>query len=89
MATQAPTSQNTKLLWEFINDPLEAEIEEDLEAEIQEEVDLEVAQLVGNNTNQRRSGTRRYIDQNREDANRRLEADYFCENPIYTDAQFR
>jgi len=73
MATQSNSQTQDldleKLLWEFINDPLEAEIEEDLKAEIQEEVDLEVAQLVGNNTNQRRSGTRRYIDRNREDAN--------------------
>jgi hypothetical protein len=93
MATQSNSQpQNSdldKLSWEFINDPLEAEIEEELEAEIQEVVDLEVAQLGGNNTSQRQSGTRRYIDRNREDGNRRLQADYFCDNPVYTDAQFR
>jgi hypothetical protein len=54
MATQSNSQpQNSdldKLLWEFINDLLEAEIEEELEAQIQEVVDLEVAQLGGNNT---------------------------------------
>ena len=72
-------------MWEFMNDPLEAEIEAELEADIHAEVEAEMV----DNTNQRQRGTRRYIDRQREDANRRLEGDYFCNNPVYTDTQFR
>lgn len=37
----------------------------------------------------RRSGTRRYIRRNREEAHKQLVADYFTEIPNYTDAMFR
>ena len=69
-------------MWEFTNDPLEAELEAENEAEIEAEAEMD---LVGNS----HQFHRRYIDRNREDANRRLEADYFCNNPVYTDTQFR
>jgi hypothetical protein len=80
-------------MWEFMNDPLEAEIEAEIEAELAAEVEANIdadveADLVGN-TNQCQRGTRWYIDRKREDANKRLEADYFCNNPLYSDSQFR
>jgi hypothetical protein len=51
-----------KILWEFVNNPIEAEIEE-FKAKIQEEVDLEVLAwlVIIPMTNQCQSGTQRYL----------------------------
>lgn len=40
-------------------------------------------------TSRRRSAPRRYINRPREECHQRLVADYFCDNPLYNDKQFR
>lgn len=46
------------------------------------------AKLAGSSSG-RRSGTRKYINRNREGAHQQLVADYFAEEPLYSDAMFR
>ncbi|WVZ79761.1 hypothetical protein U9M48_027302 [Paspalum notatum var. saurae] len=82
-----------KLMFEFMNDPLEAEIEEELEAEIEAGLEEEIAAEMEDdwigNTNQRQSGSWKYKGRDHEEANMRLEANYFGDNPLYTPAEFR
>lgn len=72
-----------RLLWEFMNDPLEAEIDAEIEEDIEASIDVDLAGTSNQPTK------KRYIDRQRGDANKRLEGDYFCNNPVYTDVQFR
>jgi hypothetical protein len=74
-------------MWELMNDPLEVEIEAQIDVEIEEEIQASIeADLVGTSN---LPAKKSYIDRKREDANMRLEGDYFCSNPVYTEAQFR
>ncbi|XP_039827103.1 putative nuclease HARBI1 [Panicum virgatum] len=76
-----------RLMWELTNDPLEAEIQAEIDEEIEEEIEASIQVDLATASNQ--PTKKKYIDRNREDANKRLEADYFCSNPVYTDAQFQ
>jgi len=79
------TSVNlAEMMWEEINDPMEAEID----AEIGREVEKELEQELTGSSTWRRGYTRRYIDRNHEEDHNRLFAKYFCDNPLYTDGQF-
>ena len=69
------------LIWDYINDPIEARIEEQIRSQIEEQQ--------RGTSNQHRRFPRRYIRRDREDAERRLMAYYFSEDPMYTDDQFR
>jgi hypothetical protein len=40
-------------------------------------------------SNHHRNFSRKHIKRDRESANKRVEADYFIENPVYNDVQFR
>lgn len=71
----------SEFFWDFINDPAEAQIEAQIRAQI-------AAQQIGT-SNQHRRLPRRHIDRDREGGRDRLMADYFVENPRYTDKQFR
>lgn len=76
-----------KLMSEFMNDPLEVEIQAEVDAEIEQDIDASIEADLAATSNQ--TAKIRYIDRKREDANKRLEGDYFCSNPMYTDVQFR
>lgn len=65
------------LIWDYINDPVETQIEEDISYQIKK-------QQRGPPTQQRK-----YIRRERQDAEDRLKAYYFSENPMYNDTQFR
>ena len=68
------------LIWDYINDPVEAQIEEQIRSQIEEQQ--------RGTSNQHRRFPRRYIRRDREDAERRLMSYYFSEDPMYTDDQF-
>ena len=57
------------LIWDYINDPVEAQIEEQIRSQIEEQQ--------RGTSNQHRRFPRRYIRRDREDAERRLKAYYF------------
>jgi len=63
-------------VWDFINDPVEAQMEEEIAAQIR------------GMSNQFRGFSRRHIERNREEGQNRVLADYFVENPVSTDVQF-
>lgn len=65
------------LVWDYINDPVEAQIEDQIRSQIEEEQRGPSRQL------------RRYIRRERQDAENRLKAFYFSDNPMYDDTQFR
>jgi hypothetical protein len=67
--------------WVYMNDPIEAQIEEKFRAQIE-------AHQRGM-SNQHHNFSRRHIQRYHESANKRVEADYFIENPVYNDVQFR
>ncbi|CAD6336444.1 unnamed protein product [Miscanthus lutarioriparius] len=80
------TSVNlAEMMWEEINDPMEAEIDAKIGREVEKELEQE---LTGSST-RRRGYTRRYIDRDHEEDHNRLFAKYFCDNPLYTNGQFR
>jgi hypothetical protein len=64
-----------------MNDPVEAEIETKFQGQIE-------AQL-GGMSNDHRHFPRRHIERNRKAASDRLVADYFSENLVSNDVQFR
>lgn len=66
-----------EIVWDFINDPVEAEIEAQILAQAEAQQNEAAAQ------------SRRHIERNREAGHFRLMADYFDDNPVYTDKQFR
>jgi hypothetical protein len=70
-----------ELMWEEVNDPMEAEIEAQIVAELEAEQP--------ESSTRRRGYTRRYINRDHAEDHNRLFAKYFCENPLYTDEQFR
>lgn len=70
-----------QMFWGFYNDPVKAQIE----AQIRDQIE---AQQRGMSA-QPRSGPRRYIDRDHAAANADVLANYFSENPLYNDKQFR
>jgi hypothetical protein len=70
-----------QFIWDFMNDPVEAQIEAQIRAQIE-------AQHIGTSTPNQRFH-RRYIERGRGAARDRLMSDYFSENPVYNDFQFR
>ena len=70
-----------QFIWDFMNDPVEAQIEAQIRAQIE-------SQHIGMSTPNQRFH-RRYIERGREGARDRLMSDYFSENPVYNDFQFR
>jgi hypothetical protein len=66
------------MIWEYINNPIDSQIEEHIRSQIEEQ-----------DRHQQQRFSRRYIGRNHEDAENRLRAYYFSENPMYTDLQFR
>ncbi|XP_010236242.1 uncharacterized protein LOC100820909 [Brachypodium distachyon] len=66
-----------EIVWDFINNPVEAEIEAQILAQAEAQQNEAAAQ------------SRRHIERNREAGHFRLMADYFDDNPVYTDKQFR
>lgn len=73
------------LMWEEINDPLVARVEAKMEARIQAKLQAQVA----GSSNLRSGYSRRYINRDHEAGHAKLVADYFCNDPLYTDYQFR
>nr|ABA93652.1 transposon protein, putative, Pong sub-class [Oryza sativa Japonica Group] len=65
------------LIWDYINDPVETQIEKDISYQIEK-------QQRGPPSQQRK-----YIRRECQDAEDRLKAYYFSENPMYNDTQFR
>jgi hypothetical protein len=72
-----------EIMWEEINDPMEAEIEAQIEAQLQAQL-----QAHAGTSNRRRGYKQRYIYRNHEEDHNRLFAKYFSENPLYIDDQF-
>ena len=70
-----------QFFWDFINDPMEAQIEAQIRRQIE-------AQIRGTPTQYRRF-QRRHIERDRGAARDRLMSDYFIENPVFNDNQFR
>ena len=70
-----------QFFWDFMNDPIEAQIETQIRDQIE-------AQQRGT-SNQYRRFSRRYIERDHGAARDRLMSDYFVENPVYNDFQFR
>ncbi|XP_058769750.1 uncharacterized protein LOC131643522 [Vicia villosa] len=70
-----------KLFWEVIEEELMDNTDEELLLSM-----LEKERQSGSSSRRKR---RSVIDRNREEGNIRLFNDYFSENPVYTDAQFR
>jgi len=70
-----------QFFWDFMNDPIEAQIETQIRAQIE-------AEQRGTSTQYRRF-RRRHIERDRGAARDRLMSDYFVENPVYNDFQFR
>ena len=65
-----------------------------IEDEFKDTIDIEIAKFLIENQQQigsssKRKNTRRRIERNREEGHVRLFNDYFSDNPVYTDAQFR
>jgi hypothetical protein len=77
-----------ELMWEEINDPMEAEIEAQIESQMEAQLQAQLQAQAGT-SNRRRGYKRRYINRNHEEGHNRLFAKYFSENPLYTDEQFR
>jgi hypothetical protein len=71
-----------KLFWELIEDEFIDNTDEELLMTM-----LEREQQSGSSTRPKRK--RKIIDRSREEGHSRLFNDYFSENPVYTDAQFR
>jgi hypothetical protein len=63
-----------ELMWEEINDPMEAEIEAQIEAQLQAQL-----QAQAGTSNRRRGYKQRYICRNHEEDHTRLFAKYFSE----------
>jgi hypothetical protein len=74
-------NQWDKIWNEVIDDCLNDNTEEEVIKLVRE------AQQQANNTSRRRKRT--MIDRSREEGHNRLFNDYFSENPVYTEAQFR
>jgi hypothetical protein len=74
-----------EMMWEEINDPIEAQLQAHLEGQL--EVKLH-AKLAGTSNKSGRN-KRRYINRDHEEDHNRLFAKYFSSNPLYTDNQFR
>ncbi|XP_025805958.1 uncharacterized protein LOC112884693 [Panicum hallii] len=74
-----------EMMWEEINDPIEAQLQAHLEGQL--EVKLH-AKLAGTSNKSGRN-KRRYINRDHEEDHNRLFAKYFSSNPLYTDDQFR
>jgi len=68
------------LMLEEINDPLVARVE----AKMQARIEAKLQDRAGSSRN-----SRRYINRDHEAGHAKLVADYFCENPLYTETQFR
>jgi hypothetical protein len=77
-----------ELMWEEINDPMEAKIEAQIESQIGVQLQAQL-QAQANTSNRRWGYKRRYINRNHEEDHNRLFAKYFSENPLYTNDQFR
>ncbi|KAK2375830.1 hypothetical protein QL285_076694 [Trifolium repens] len=76
-----PNVEWDKIWNEVIDDCLNDNTEEEVIKLVRE------AQQQANNTSRRRKRT--VIDRSREEGHNRLFNDYFSENPVYTEAQFR
>ncbi|CAO2183307.1 unnamed protein product [Urochloa humidicola] len=81
-ATPALTIPPIEAIWDFINDPVEDQIVAQIKSQIEEE-------QMGGTSNQHRRFSRRYVVRDREAGQKRLIGDYFCDNPVYNDVQFR
>lgn len=77
------------LMWEEINDPMEAEIEAEMEAQIEAELQAQMQAQEAGTSNRRRGYNWRYINRDHAEDHNRLFAKYFSTNPLYTDNQFR
>ena len=80
-ATPVPTIPPIEAIWDFINDPVEDQIVAQIRSQIEEQM--------GGTSNQHRRFSRRYVVRDREAGQKRLVGDYFCDNPVYNDVQFR
>ena len=78
---QSITSEDLqKLMLEEINDPMVARVE----AKMQARIEVKLQTQSGTSVN-----SRRYINRDHEAGHAKLVAEYFAENPLYTDYQFR
>ncbi|RLM74303.1 hypothetical protein C2845_PM15G01620 [Panicum miliaceum] len=80
-ATPVLTIPPIEAIWDFINDPVEDQIVAQIRSQIEEQM--------GGTSNHHRRFSRRYIVRDREAGQKRLIGDYFCDNPVYNDVQFR
>lgn len=70
-----------QFIWDFMDYPVEAQMEAQIRAQIE-------SQHIGMSTQNRRFH-RRYIERGRGAATDHLMSDYFLENPVYNDREFR
>jgi len=78
---QSITSEDLqKLMLEEINDPMVARVEAKMQARIEAKLQAQSGTSVN---------SRRYINRDHEAGHAKLVAEYFAENPLYTDYQFR